>query len=317
MIGGVIVNRFAFVIAVAGSVCIGVKTLPAAEIHDVVFDDTLVFPESLDVSTDGTLYTGSWKGIVYRALPGEDAKPWVRPDAANGILSILGVAVDSGRHQLWVCSVPAPTRDPPAPGVSTLLSFDLKTGALKLSMPMPAPDSVCNDIAIAADDTAYVSETANGRIFRVRPHVDKLELFAQDDALKGVDGIVFSGSGKLYVNLVTTGALFRVGIDHAGKFAGLTEIKPSRSLAGPDGFRLIKGDSFLMAENKAGTIDRVTIQGNEAAVETLRGGLLSPTSAVVRKGVVYGVERKIEYVRSPEYRGKDPGTFKVLAFPLP
>jgi sugar lactone lactonase YvrE len=289
----------------------------AANVHDVVFDDTLVFPESLDVSTDGTLYTSSWKGIVYRALPGEDAKPWIRPDDKNGILSILGVAIDTGRHALWVCSVPAPTRDPPAPGVSTLLAFDLKSGALKLSLPLPAPDSVCNDIAIAADGTAYLSETANGRIFKIRPQVNKLELFAQDDALKGVDGIVFSGSGQLYVNLVTTGALFRVGIDKAGKFAGLTKITPSRSLEGPDGFRLIKGDSFLIAENKAGTIDRVTIHGEQAMVETLKGGLMSPTSAVAHQGVVYGVERKIEYVRNPELRGKDPGTFKVLALPLP
>jgi hypothetical protein len=305
------------VITVIGLTCLAYLQASAAEVHDVIFDDTRVFPESLDIAKDGTIYTSSWKGIVYRALPGEHAKPWVLSDANNGILSILGVAIDARRHQLWVCSVPAPQRDPPAPGISTLLSFDLKTAALKLSLPLPAPDAVCNDIAIAADDTAYVSDTPNGRIFKIRPHVDKLELFAQDDALKGIDGIVFSGSGQLYVNLVTTGELFRVGIDKAGKFTGLTKITPSRTLQGPDGFRLIQGNSFLLAENKAGTIDRVTIKGDAAAVETLRDGMLSPTSAVVRQGVVYGVERKIEYVRSPEYKGKDPGTFKVLAFPLP
>jgi len=36
-------------------------------------------PESLGASHDGTLYIGSWKGIVYRARPGEVlATPWVR-----------------------------------------------------------------------------------------------------------------------------------------------------------------------------------------------------------------------------------------------
>lgn len=310
-------KQFALVTVVIGLVCIAHQASFAADVQDVIFDDTRVFPESLDVAKDGTIYTSSWKGIVYRALPGEHAKPWIRPDANNGILSILGVAIDAGRHALWVCSVPAPTRDPPAPGVSTLLSFDLKTAALKSSMPLPAPDSACNDIAIAADDTAYVSDTPNGRIFQVRPHVDKLELFAQDDALKGIDGIVFSSSGQLYVNLVTTGLLYRVGIDKAGKFSGLTKITASRELQGPDGFRLIKGDSFLIAENKAGSIDRVTVKGDQAAVQTLRDKLATPTSAVVRQGVVYGVERKIEYVRNPELRGQDPGTFKVLAFPLP
>ena len=129
---------------------------------------------------------------------------------------------------------------------------------------------MCNDIAIAADDTAYVSDTPNGRIFKIRPHVNKLELFAQDEQLKGIDGIVFSSSGQLYVNLVSTGLLFRVGIDKTGNFSGLTKITPSRGLEGPDGFRLLAGNSFLLAENKAGTIDRVIIKGDEAAVETLR-----------------------------------------------
>jgi sugar lactone lactonase YvrE len=176
---------------------------------------------------------------------------------------------------------------------------------------------VCNDIAIAADDTAYVSDTPNGRIFKIRPRENKLELFAQDDALKGIDGIVFSGAGQLYVNLVNTGALFRVAIDAAGRFAGLVKITSSRNLEGPDGFRRIAGDRFLLAENKGGTIDRVTIKGDQAEVQTLRDGLMSPTSAVARKGVVYAVERKVEYLRSDLYRGKDPGTFKVLAFTLP
>jgi sugar lactone lactonase YvrE len=301
---------------VLGFLCIA-NQASSAGVHDVIIDDTRVFPESLDVASNGTLYTGSWKGIVYRALPNETAKPWIHPDAKNGILSILGVAIDAARRQLWVCSVPAPTRDPPAPGVSTLLSFALDTGALELSLPLPAPESVCNDIAIAADDTAYVSDTPNGRIFKVRPHENKLELFAQDDALKGIDGIVFSGAGQLYVNLVNTGALFRVAIDSAGKYAGLVKITPSRNLEGPDGFRLIAGDRFLLAENKGGTIDRVTIKGDQAEVETLRDGLMSPTSAVARKGIVYGVERKVEYLRSASYIGKDPGTFKVLAFTLP
>jgi hypothetical protein len=291
------------ILGLAGIACQAV----AADVHDIVFDDPLVFPESLDIAADGTIYTSSLPGVIYRALPGENAKPWIRPDAKNGILSVFGVAVDAQRHQLWVCSYPAPTREPPAPGISTLMAFDLKTGALKLSLPIPAPDSICNDIAIAKDDTAYISETMNGRIFKVRPHSDKLELFAADEALKFIDGIVFDSSGRLYVNIVTTGALFRVGIDKGGKYSGLTKITPSRALEGPDGFRPIKGDSFLIAENKAGTIDRVTIKGDEATVEMLKGGLLSPTSAVVRQGIVYGVERK----------GKDPGTFKVLAFPLP
>ena len=285
--------------------------------QDIPINDTGVYPESLDVGADGTLYLGSWKGVIYRALPRQSATAWVRPDTSNGLLTILGVAVDVKRNQLWACSVPAPNRDPPAPGISTLLSFDLDTGRLKLSLPLPPPASVCNDIAVAADDTAYVSDTPNGRIFAVRPKVNKLELFAQEEELKGIDGITFSASGQLYINLVTQGTLFRVGMGKDGKFAGLTAITPSRALDGPDGFRLIGKNRFLIAENKGGTIDEVIINGDEATVRTLREGLMTPTSAVFYKGTVYGVERKFQYVRDPAYQGKDPGPFNVLAFDSP
>jgi hypothetical protein len=63
------------------------------ELHDKISpDDTLVFPESLSAAADGSLYIGSWKGIVYRALPGQTkATPW--------IMALLGEwpAVDPGR----------------------------------------------------------------------------------------------------------------------------------------------------------------------------------------------------------------------------
>ena len=117
-----------------------------ATLPDVTIGDTLVFPESLGAAADGSLYIGSWKGIVYRALPGQTkATPWIRPSAENGLLSILGVLVDDRQGRVWVCSVPAPTREPPAPGTSSLMAFDLKTGVQQLNLPFPAPASVCNE----------------------------------------------------------------------------------------------------------------------------------------------------------------------------
>jgi sugar lactone lactonase YvrE len=119
-----------------------------------------VFPESLSAAADGSLYMGSWKGIVYRALHGQTkATPWIRPSAENGLLSILGV---------------------------------MKNGA------------------------AYISDTPNGRIFRVSRGSKQLELFAQGEQLKGIDGTVFSGDGTLYANSVTTNKLWRIAIGKDG-----------------------------------------------------------------------------------------------------
>src|SRR3984957_15969224 len=199
--------------------------------RDIAIDDTRVFPESLGASRDGTLYIGSWKGIVYRVHPGEAlATPGGKPSSGKGWLPILGVPPDDRAGWVWVCPVPAPTRDPPAPGISALMAFDMNTGQQMLNLPLPAPASVCNDITLAKDGTAYISDTPNGRIFRVRPRTNELELFAEDPQFKGIDGIVFSGDGTLYINFVTTNKLWRIGIGPNGKMSTGTELTPPRPL---------------------------------------------------------------------------------------
>ena len=286
--------------------------------RDIAFDDTRVFPESLGASRDGTLYIGSWKGIVYRARPGEAlATPWIKPSSENGLLTILGVLPDDRAGWAWVCSVPAPARDPPAPGTSALMAFDMKTGEQRLNLPFPAPASVCNDITLAKDGTAYISDTPNGRIFRVRPQTKSLELFVQNEQLKGIDGIVFSGDGTLYANSVTSNRLWRIAIDRSGHVGAITQLTPSQPLNGADGFRLIRGNDFLLAENASGRLDEVHISGDRATITVIKEGLDTPTSAIALGRTIFGVERKIEFVSNPELKGKDPGPFKVFALPLP
>jgi hypothetical protein len=291
---------------------------PAGTPRDIGFDDTRVFPESLGASRDGTLYIGSRKGIVYRARPGETlATPWVEPSPENGLLTILGVLPDDRAGWVWVCSVPAPSREPPAPGTSALMAFDMRTGEQRLDLPFPAPASVCNDISLAKDGTAYISDTPNGRIFRVRPETSSLELFVQDEQLRGIDGIVFSGDGTLYANSVTSNQLWRIAIDPSGHVGAITQLTPSQPLKGADGFRLIRGNAFLLAENAAGRLDEVHISGDRATISVIKQGLDTPTSAIAVGRTIYGVERKIEFVNNPSFKGKDPGPFKVFALPLP
>jgi len=249
-----------------------------------------VFPESLGASHDGTLYIGSWKGIVYRARPGEVlATPWVRPSPENGLLTILGVLPDDRAGWVWVCSVPAPARDPPAPGTSALMAFDMKTGEQRLNLPLPAPDSVCNDITLAQDGTAYMSDTPNGRIFRVRPRANALELVAKDERLTGIDGIVFSADGILYANSVTSNRIWRIAIDRGGLVGTITQLTLSQPLNGADGFRLIRANDFLLAENAAGRLDEVHISGHRATIKVIKAGLDTPTSAIALGRTIYGV----------------------------
>jgi sugar lactone lactonase YvrE len=197
------------------------------------------------------------------------------------------------------------------------MALDLKTGKPKGAWPLPAPASACNDITIARDGTAYASDTPNGRIFTLKRGAKALELFAEDARLKGIDGIVFSGDGTLYANIVTKGQLVRIDRGPDGRFSGVTELKLSQPVAGPDGFRLISGNRFLLAEGNGGRIDEATIEGDQATIKVLKEGLASPPGVTAVGRTAYAIEGKIGYLIDPKLKGQEPGPFFVRAIPLP
>lgn len=310
--GSVVRWLFALTLGVSG---LAAGQAPAA--GDIRIDGAAVYPESMSAGPDGSVYIGSMTGIVFRAPPGGSvAEPWIRPTAENGILSLLGVLVDAPHGTLWLCSSPSPIRTPPAVGVSSLMAFNLKTGAQKGVYPFPAPASACNDITIAKDGTAFATDTPNGRIFTLKPGAKMLELYAADDRLKGIDGIVFGGEGTLYVNIVSKGQLMRVERGPDGAMTGLTELQLSQPVAGPDGFRLISGNRFLLAEGNSGKIDEVTIDGDHADIKVLKEGLVSPPGVTLVGRTAYGLEGKITYLFDPKLKGQSPEPFMARAIPL-
>ena len=197
------------------------------------------------------------------------------------------------------------------------MAFDLKTGKQKGAYPLPAPAAACNDITIAKNGTAYATDTPNGRIFTLKPGAKSLELYAEDVRLKGIDGIVFGGDGTLYLNIVSKGQLMRVDRGADGAMTGLTELQLSRPVAGPDGFRLIAGNRFLLAEGNSGRIDEVVITGDKAEIKTLKEGLISPPGVTLVGRTAYGLEGKITYLLDPKLKGQSPEPFVAHAIPLP
>lgn len=298
---------------------VGCASVPAPR-GDILIDGQGVHPESVTSTPRGALFTGSVPGIVYRAGPGESvARPFITPNAENGLRSVYGVLADVKQNRLWVCSVAntfAPrTPGPPAP--SELVAFNLDTGKLIGRWPFPAPGGTCNDIAIAKDGRAYASDTPGGRVLRLPQGGKALEVVVTDDRLKGIDGLDFGADGALYVNNVQKNELWRIRLPAAGKSAQLTLLKASEKMGGPDGLRHIGGNRFLQAEGTSGRATLVTIQGDEARIKVLRDGLNSSPGITLIGRTVYVVEGKIQYLFNPELRGKDPGPFKAIAIPLP
>jgi sugar lactone lactonase YvrE len=300
--------------------CAGCATAGSADAGrgDILINGTGVHPESVTSSGDGSLFTGSVPGIIYRAGPNDTtAEPFITPDAQNGLRSTYGVLADDAQGRLWVCSVApfgAPRGAPQQP--SEVVAFELKTGKLLGRWPFPG-GGTCNDIAIGADGAAHATDTPGGRILKLPKGGSALEVVAADDRLRGIDGIAFGADGRMYINNVQKQEMWRVELRSGGAPAVLTKLDVDITLAGPDGLRPIDGNRFLQAEGTAGRITLLTIDGNAVKTVVLREGLQSSPGVTLVGNTAYAVEGKINYLFDPQLRGQDPGPFKAIAIPLP
>jgi sugar lactone lactonase YvrE len=280
-----------------------------------------VFPESLTSTKDGTIYIGSLaQGTIYRVAKGSStAEPWIKP-GTNGMLSVLGVLADEKSGTLWACSSDLSAMGIALPGEKqvALKAFDLATGAPKGSFPLPGSGSLCNDIAIGHDGSAYVTDSLHPRILRLKPGAEALEVWVENPVFGTggpmLDGIAF-GHGGLYVNTYQGGKLFRVALHKDGSAGAVTELKPSSPLDHPDGLRPLGGGRFLMIEG-AGRLDRVTIKGDEAEIDVLKDGLNVPVSVARVGNTAYALEGQLNLLFDPAKKGEQPQPFRAVAVSL-
>jgi glucose/arabinose dehydrogenase/mono/diheme cytochrome c family protein len=241
---------------------------------ELVIPGDKIYPESITSTADGRIIIGSIGArTIYVVKPGAaTAEPWIQPDDAP-TLGILGVFADEKTQTLWACfSSIHDVQQPP----STLKAFDLETGALKDKYPLPTAGGFCNDIAVGADRTAYISDTNNMEVDRLAPGSHQLEVWAGNGGFgpKGgiLDGISVLGN-RLFVNALQTNKLFMVPIEATGKAGAITEVKLDRPIHNPDGMRSFGKDSVLIVEGGGeGWLSRIKIAGDSGQVTSLKQG---------------------------------------------
>jgi len=288
-------------------------SLAAQTVTEITLPGTRVFPESITSTSDGTLIVGSLgHGNVMRIAPGStDAVEWIKA-GTNGLNSVLGVFADEKNHLLWVCSSKL-GQTGEAPAVKT---FDLKSGDAKGSYTLPGDRTLCNDIAVAPDGTAYVTDTFAGAVDMLKPGANALDVAAKDPLLAGADGLAFADKSTLYVNSVTANKIVRVDLGPDGKSTKITDLKLPRALDRPDGMRAIGKGRFLLAEN-SGKMSLVTFSGDDVMLTTLKEVSASTPAVTATKGMAWVAEGKLNYMQDPAMKDQDPGTFKMYAVPLP
>jgi sugar lactone lactonase YvrE len=281
--------------AVATAVLFFAGVTGAQEPGDVLIGEG-AFPESIAATPDGGFLAGSVASPnIFRYAPGgEAASVWATVDGVS-----LGVFATA--DTAFACVIA------PNFGDGRLVTFDLATAELTGTYPLPG-GGLCNDIAVGPDGTVFVTDTG---AFSGRPgSVLALVPTGEDGALAlqpvlssmsigGADGLAFVGD-TLYVNDVTTGQLFALELDGT-TLVSLTTLTLSRALAGPDGMRTTAdGTGLWVAENAAGRVSHVTIDGANATVDTVaEGGWISATAVAEVGGVLYVIDTNFPALGQP------------------
>jgi sugar lactone lactonase YvrE len=263
----------------------------AACAADILIGDAKSSPESLTVAPGGVVIVGSASSpFVYRVRSGSSAaEKFIDASAEGPETFFFGMLADASSNMLWTCQLTPVPNTKPVQRHTAVRGFDLSTGAPKLRWNLPGDNSMCNDFAIGPDKALYITDTANGKIYRLAAGASTAELYLEAQTLMGVDGITFL-DGTLYVNNVMFNKLYRIPVDAAGKPERPVDIWMDQLVKAPDGMRAADGKIFI-AENAGGRMLALTINGDKASVAVLKEGLKTPTGVQPAGDTLWFTER--------------------------
>ena len=274
----------------------------AASASEILIGDAKSQPESLTVAPGGVLIVGSASTpFVYRVRSGSStAEKFIDASAEGPGTFFLGMLADASSNTLWTCQLTPVPDSTPARRHTSLRGFDLSTGAPRIRWNLPGDSNTCNDFAIGPDKALYITDTTNGRIFRLPTGASTADLYLEHRTLMGVDGITFL-NGTLYVNNVFFNKLYRIPVDATGKPQPPDDIWMDQPVKGPDGMRAANG-KLIVAENASGKISVITVNGDKASVAVIKEGLKTPTGVEPAGDTIWITER---------------GTGKIMSIPMP
>lgn len=249
-----------------------------------------LYPESVayDPKTGDFFLSSMGTSRILRVHTDGDYEDFTSPAEARlrGSGSI-GMKVDAERRLLWVCTgrytlFGGEEEAPPKTGV---VLFDLDDGTVRRSWlrDQPSPAQIFNDLALASDGTAFVTTTMLGKIYRLSPASETMELVLDTPGSHN-NGITLGPDERhLFFTLdrrlrrfdLATGDVVPVAV-------------PGDAEVGTDGLYFVDG-SLVVVKPRSRQIARLFLNDGLDAVETV--AILAdghPDFAYPTTGVVVG-----------------------------
>jgi len=254
------------------------------------------YPESLTITSDGTLFVGSLgTGQVVKIAPGATT-PTAFVASGGEVKNVSGVYADDATSTLFLCAVDIANLGTPP----SLRAYDLKSGAAKGNYVFPSP-AFCNDMTVDAKGNLYVADSF-GKIYRLAKGASSLTVWSTEPLLAassengfGADGIAFDGQSNLYVNTYSDGRLLRFPINADGSAGTAKQLTVSQPLGLPDGMRMLDANTLVTVEG-TGKLTRLALSGDSATATVLASDLDSPTSVVKYGNNYYVTEGQLGHL---------------------
>lgn len=136
---------------------------------------------------------------IFRVSPDGRVSPFVAP-ARDGLRSAAGMGVDPKRRTLWVASQALPSMDRYVKGQalsSAVFEYDVDNGRLRKEHRPPQTGEApgFDDLTVAPDGRVFVNDGRNPRVWTIAPG-GRLEVFVEDNAMGGTQGLAVSPDGK-------------------------------------------------------------------------------------------------------------------------
>jgi sugar lactone lactonase YvrE len=268
-------------------------------------------PEGIEYDAENQrILTGSLsEGSIFQIHPdGRVTTAIADPD----LVSSVGIEVDSQRNRLLVANSDRAVFEGVGTGQAMLGIYDLSTGSRIAMIDLAAaiedaPADMgyfANDVAVAADGTAYVTDTFANLVYRVDTDYEASVFYQPDSAEPlGPNGIVVHSDGYLLVAGGET--LWKVPLDSPN---AATPVALPESIPGQDGVVWMTDGSLAIVSNSANRV--VALTSSDGWVTAQLAGV-APYEVQGTTAAVIGDDI---YVVHPHFADEDPPSISRANF---